>query len=317
MLDAIVERSNLRRAFERVRENQGCRGADGMTVGQVAADLERELDRLQDRLLRRCYHPFPLLRIGVPKRSGGLRHLAVPTVRDRIVQTAVDQVVRPVFEAEFEDCSYAFRQGRSVRDAVRKVCELRERGYRWLVDADVDDCFGSIPHDRLLDRLARLPLDPYVLELFERWIRAEVYDGRRLFLAARGIPQGSVVSPLLANLFLDELDESLALFEQAVVRYADDFLVLCRDRERAEGALEVTDALLDSLGLALNRRKTEITSFAHGFKFLGALFVDDDVYLPFRQTREEPDPPGLPPPLDLWTYLELKHGEGDGLPLRH
>jgi group II intron reverse transcriptase/maturase len=232
MLEEILARGTLRCAFERVRENQGCRGADGMTVGRFEADLERELDRLQDRLLRRCYHPFPLLQFTVPKRSGGVRHLCVPTVRDRVVQTAVDLVVRPVFEAEFEDCSYAFRQGRSVRDAVRKVCELRDRGYRWLVDADIDDCFGSIPHDRLLARLARLPLDGYVLELFECWIRVELYDGRRLFTPDRGIPQGSVVSPLLANLFLDELDESLQLFEQVIVRYADDFLVLCRDPGR-------------------------------------------------------------------------------------
>ena len=307
MRELITERANLRRAFEKVRENGGCRGADGMTVGQFAADLDRELDRLQDRLLRRCYHPFPLLSIPVPKRSGGVRRLCVPTVRDRVAQTAVDLVVRPVFEAEFEDCSYAFRQGRSVRDAVRKVCELRERGYRWLIDADIDDCFGSIPHDRLIERLARLPLGEDVLRLFELWIRTEVFDGRTLDVPDRGIPQGSVVSPLLANLFLDQLDESFALFGQAVVRYADDFLVLCRNQEQAEGALEVTDSFLDSLGLCLDREKTALTSFGHGFKFLGALFVDDEVYLPFRQDKkEEPARPRLPPPLDLWTYLELR-----------
>jgi retron-type reverse transcriptase len=158
MLDAILERGNLRRAVERVQENYGCRGADGMTVGQFASNLECELDRLQDRLLRRCYQPFPLLQFAIPKRSGGERLLRVPTVRDRVVQTAVDIVVRPVFEAEFEDCSFAFRQGRSVRDAVRQVCELREQGYRWLVDADIDDCFGSISYARLLDRLRRLAL---------------------------------------------------------------------------------------------------------------------------------------------------------------
>ena len=114
---------------------------------------------------------------------------------------------------------------------------------------------------------------------------------------------------MLANLFLDQLDESLALFEQAVVRYADDFLVLCRDRERAEGALEVTDALLDGLGLTLDRDKTALTSFGNGFKFLGALFVDDEVYVPLQQRKPEYDPPKLPPPLDLWTYLELRPEE--------
>ncbi len=129
MFAAILSRGNLRQAFERVQISSGCRGADGMTVGHFAADLERELDRLQDRFLRRCYRPYPLLQISVPKRNGGERLLRVPTVRDRVAQTAVDLVVRPIFEAEFEDCSFAFRKGRSVRDAVRKVCELREQGY--------------------------------------------------------------------------------------------------------------------------------------------------------------------------------------------
>lgn len=311
MLDEILERGNLYRAFERVRENFGCRGADGMTIRHFMNDLEREIDRLQDRLLRRRYRPYPLLQISVPKPSGGVRFLSVPTVRDRVAQTAVDLVVRPVFEADFEDCSFAFRKGRSVRDAVRKVCELREEGYRWLVDADINDCFGSIPHDRLLDRLRQLPLCEEVIDLFERWIRVEVYDGRRLFASERGIPQGSVVSPMLANLFLDQLDEGLALLEQKIVRYADDFLLLCRNRERAEGALEVTDALLDGLGLELHRGKTAIASFDQGFKFLGALFVGDDVYLPFSHRKPESEPPTLPPPLDLWTYLEMREGDGD------
>lgn len=313
MVNDILNRSNLRRAFGRVEENRGCPGADGMTIGQFAADLDWELDRLQDRLLRRRYQPFPLLQIAVPKRSSGERLLRIPTVRDRVVQTAVDLVVRPIFEAEFEDCSYAFRQGRSVRDALHKVCELRDQGFRWLLDADIDDCFGSIPHERLLERLRRLDLEDYVLVLFERWVRAEVYDGRRLFTPERGLPQGSVVSPLLANLFLDELDESFVLFEQAIVRYADDFLVLCRDERRAEGALEVTDALLEGLGLELEREKSSIASFDRGFKFLGALFVGDDVYVPLAKSREETARSKLPPPLDLWTYLELKGwSSGDG-----
>jgi group II intron reverse transcriptase/maturase len=245
MLDRILERANLRAAFERVRENGGCRGADGMTLGDFAANLEVEIDRIQDRLLRRCYRPFPLLRIEIPKpQTGGIRRLAVPTVRDRVVQTAVDLVTYDLFEAELEDCSYAYRRGRSVRNAVHRIGELRDQGFRWVVDADIDAFFDNIPHERLSARLRRMAFDPYVLSLFDLWIRSEVYDGKSLSPMTQGIAQGSVISPRLANLFLDDLDESLAAFGQTVVRYADDFLVLCKSPEEAAEALELTELLL-------------------------------------------------------------------------
>jgi group II intron reverse transcriptase/maturase len=306
VFDRITSRQTLYEAFAQVRDNGGCRGADGITVGRFAANLEQELDSLQDRLLRRCYHPFPLLRFEVPKPSSGVRHLSVPTVRDRVLQTAVYLVTREVFEAELEDCSYAFRQGRSVRTAVYRINELREQGFRWVVDADIDGFFENIPHEPLLARLRRLSLDPYVLRLFEHWIRTEVYDGRRVYRMSRGIPQGSVVSPMIANLFLDELDENLALFGQTVVRYADDFLVLCREPAEATEALELTDYLLAQLGLELNRGKTLTTCFDQGFKFLGAIFLKDAVYAPYDRPKPETEPPVLPPPLDLLTYLELR-----------
>jgi group II intron reverse transcriptase/maturase len=306
MLDRLIDRKTLYAASERVRDNGGCRGADGMTVDHFDEYLEEEIDRLQDRLLRRVYHPFPLLRIAIPKPASGMRHLSIPTVRDRIVQTAVDLVTREIFEREFEDCSHAYRCGRSVRSAVHRVRELRDQGYRWVVDADIDAFFDNIPHERLLAHLRRLALDPYVITLFERWVRAEVYDGKRVRLLTQGIPQGSVVSPQLANLFLDELDESLALFGQALVRYADDFLVLCKSPEDAEQALELTDYLLAEIELRLNREKTRTTSFDQGFKFLGAIFLKDDVYLPIERPKPERVPPVLPPALDLQTYLELR-----------
>jgi group II intron reverse transcriptase/maturase len=238
-----------------------------------------------------------------------MRHLSIPTVRDRVVQTAVDLVTRDLFEKEFEDCSYAYRCGRSVRAAIHRIRELRTDGYGWVVDADIDAFFDNIPHERMIDRLRRLPLDPYVLKLFEKWIRTEVYDGQRVQELTKGIPQGSVTSPMLANLFLDELDESLALFGQVLVRYADDFLVLCKTPEAAAEALELTDYLLSQIELHLNREKTRLTSFDQGFKFLGAVFLKADVYLPFERTKPEYVPPHLPPPLDLQTYLELRSAE--------
>ncbi len=306
MLDQLTSRKTLWEAFRRVRENGGCRGADGVTVSRFAANLQRELDSLQDRLLHRGYHPFPLLRIEIPKPVSGVRHLSIPTVRDRVVQTAVYQITREVFEAEFEECSHAFRLGRSVKTAVHQIQELRNQGFHWVVDADIDGFFDSIPHDPLLEQLSHLPLDPYICHLFEHWIRAEVYDGKRLFTLTQGIPQGSVTSPMLANLFLDALDETLAALGQTVVRYADDFLILCKDPSHTSEALELTDDVLERLGLELNRDKTLVTSFDQGFKFLGATFLRDGIYLPFDRPKAEREPPSLPPPLDLLTYLELR-----------
>ncbi len=307
MLDQLITRKTLYDAFTRVHENGGCRGADGLTLGHFHANLETELDSLQDRLIRRRYHPFPLLRFQIPKREEGVRNLTVPTVRDRVLQTAVYQLTREIFEAEFEECSYAFREGRSVKDAVHRIDQLRSQGFRFVVDADVEGFFDNVDQDRLIAHLHRLPLDPYVVALFELWVRAEVYDGDRLFTLTRGIPQGSVVSPMLANLFLDELDENLALFGQTLVRYADDFLVLCKQPEDASRALEITDYLLEDLHLKLNPEKTRTTSFDQGFKFLGAVFLKDAIYLPFDRPKLEMTMPHLPSPLDLLTYLELKH----------
>jgi group II intron reverse transcriptase/maturase len=307
MFNQLTSRQTLRQAFERVRDRAGCPGADGMSVHDFAADLETELGRLEDRLIRRRYRPFPLLRFTVRKRSGvGLRQLCVPTVRDRVAQTAALLVTQDLFEAEFEDSSYAFRRGRSVRSAIHRVRELRDQGYRFLVDADIDGFFDNLPHERLFARLGRLPLEPSIVDLFESWVRVEIYDGERVFPLSQGVPQGSVVSPMLANLFLDELDENLAELGQTAVRYADDVLVLAKSAESAAEALELTDLLVADLGLHLNREKTVTTSFDQGFQFLGATFLKDSIYLPFDHPKVPFTQPYLPPPLDLWTYLELR-----------
>jgi RNA-directed DNA polymerase len=149
-LDQILTRRTLYSAFERVRDNAGCRGVDGVTVSEFHDNLETELDHIQDRLLRRRYHPLPLLQFQVPKNLEKMRTLCVPTVRDRVVQTATDLVTREIFEREFEDCSYAFREGRSVKNAVHRIDALRRQGFRWVVDADIEGFFDNIDHDCLL-----------------------------------------------------------------------------------------------------------------------------------------------------------------------
>lgn len=304
-LEALTSRPNLHRAFERVRANGGCRGADGMTVGAFSGDLERQLDSLEDSLRSMRYQPLPLLEIRVPKRSGGERRLAIPTVRDRVAQAAFYEVTRDVFEAEMEDVSFAFRLGLGVRDAVRRLAELRDQGYRFVVDADIDDYFDSIPHERLFARVHKLPLPDSLFALLARWVRCETYDGKALRRIERGVPQGSAVSPMLANLFLDELDEAFARAGKRIVRYADDFVVLCRTETEAEAALELTDQLLERLELDLDEGKTSVTSFDQGFKFLGAVFVRDEIFLPFAAARDDHQHRKLPEPLTLLRYLEL------------
>jgi len=173
--DRLTSRSTLFQAFERVRSRGGCRGCDGVSLGSFERDLQRQLDRIQDRLLRRVYHPLPLLRFPIRKKSGGQRFLSVPTVRDRIVQAAVYLVTQEIFEAEFEESSHAYRPGRSVRTAVAQIRELRDAGHRFVIDADIEGFFDNISHSLLLERLSYLPLEPYLLEMFERWVRAEVF----------------------------------------------------------------------------------------------------------------------------------------------
>lgn len=308
LFEEITNFNTLQTAWQRVRENGGCRGSDGVTLKRFAAHLDANLRDLSNGLHAGHYHPFPLLRFPIPKRnSKEQRFLSVPTVRDRVAQTAVFLATRDIFEAEFETVSHAYREGRGVRTAVQDIKRWRDKGYRFAVDADIDDYFDNVPHDILMQKLTPLFDDSAILRLFEKWIRAEIYDGTRIWTLEKGIPQGSVVSPYLANLVLDILDETLMEFGMKLVRYADDFLVLCKTEEEARDTIELTDMLLEDLHLDLNPLKTKLVSFDSGFKFLGAIFLYDSIYLPYPQPRKAGVPPRLPPPLNLRRYLELKN----------
>jgi retron-type reverse transcriptase len=335
LIKQLITIPNLEAAWQRVLANGGCRGSDGISLQRFGFDLVDNLRDLSHSLEHGYYHPYPLLRFPIPKNRSTVgqldrstvgqldgstvklsngqtvqrsqRFLSVPTVRDRTAQTAAFLVTKEIFEAEFEDVSHAYREGRGVKTAVWDIKEWRDKGYRWAVDADITSYFDNVPHDPLLVKLEKLIPDPVMLRLFEKWIRAEVYDGERIWTLDKGIPQGSVVSPALANLFLDELDETLMSFGMKLVRFADDFLILAKSEKEAEDAVEITDMLLDDMQIDLNPLKTKIVSFDHGFKFLGAIFLHDGIYLPFPQKRELGPPPKLPPALTLRRYLELKN----------
>jgi retron-type reverse transcriptase len=329
LIKQLVTIPNLEAAWQRVLANGGCRGSDGISLQRFGFDLIDHLRDLSHSLEHGYYHPYPLLRFPIPKnrssvgpfagspvnqptgqpanRPTGQRFLSVPTVRDRVAQTAAFLVTKEIFEAEFEDVSHAYREGRGVRTAVYDIKEWRDKGYRFAVDADITAYFDNVPHDPLLARLEKLIPDPAMLRLFEKWVKVEVYDGTKIWTLDKGIPQGSVVSPALANLFLDALDETLMSFGMKLVRFADDFLILAKSEKEAEDAIEITDMLLDDMQIDLNPLKTKIVSFDKGFKFLGAIFLGDGIFLPFPQKREQGPPPKLPPALTLRRYLELKN----------
>lgn len=308
-LPHIASASLLRSAFERVRANGGAPGSDGVSIEMFASELDRHVSELGSALRKGAYHPFPLLLVAIPKRSGGDRLLAIPSIRDRVAQGAVYLATWRRFEREFEDCSYGYRRRRSVRGAIERVRRLRDAGFRWVVDADIEACFDRIPHDLLLARLQTLQLGSDLEALFRLWIEAEVYDGTSLRRLSAGVPQGSAVSPMLSNLYLDHLDEELLRYQMAVVRYADDFVVLCRDEGTALDALELTEEILQRLRLSLHPAKTRVRSFREGIRFLGATFLERGVYIavdPPCDERMVRTARRHPAPLTLRRYLELK-----------
>jgi len=274
-------------AWERVQENEGCAGADGVSVAQFARNFPARLRAALSLIERDAYLPFPLLRIVIEKRAGAAatRTLLVPSVRDRVLQTAAARQLSRSFEEEFLDCSYAYRPGRGVDRAIARIRELRDQGFTCLLEADIESFFDEVSHDRLLHDLGCHGVPPPLYPLLRQWIRAETWDGRQIARLTRGIPQGSPVSPILANFALSSLDLALEKSGCRLIRYSDDFLVLARTRPEAEQALAITTEALRALDLSLKSEKTRITDFAAGFHFLGVWFHDDDIWTPWKASR--------------------------------
>lgn len=301
LLKGTVDPENLSKAFRRVKENRGGPGIDGVSIVDFEQNLEANLAHLRKGITQKTYFPLPLLKILVDKGNGEARPLLIPCVRDRVAQSAVMEVIEPIFEAEFEQCSYAYRRGRSVKQAVHQVKEYRDKGYHWVVDADIDAYFENIDHSLLFGKVKRLIDDPDLIRLIEVWVKADVWDGEKITRLPKGIPQGAVISPLLANLFLDQLDEELMGRGFKLVRFADDFVILCKSSEKAKEASEVTDRILEKLSLELD--EADIVSFDQGFKYLGVYFVRSLIFVPFDRPKRERKVLFFPPPLDLKGYL--------------
>ncbi len=264
--------------------------------------MKRNLSLLAEEISHKIYRPLPLLKILVEKGNGESRALSVPTVRDRVAQSATLNILGPVFEAQFEHCSYAYRKGHSWQQAVQKVRDYYEQGYRWVLDADIDAFFDSVPHARLLDKVRHIVPDSAVFNLINLWVKAEVWDGSQVSRLAKGIPQGSAISPMLANLYLDEFDEELLGKDLRLVRYADDFVVLCKTQEKAQSATELTEAVLKRMELGLD--EANLVSFEQGFKFLGVIFCRSLALIPFDKEKKPKRVIYMPPPLDMNKYRD-------------
>ncbi len=321
-LSTALSDFTLHQAWGKVYENQGCAGVDRQTLMAFAEHLLLNLDTLRNEVLSNTYQPQALLRVAMDKPSGGKRLLSIPTVRDRILQTAVAMVIEPVLEAEFEDCSFAYRKGRSVDQAVARVQILQRQGYQWVVDADINAFFDNIDHTLLLNQLSRLISDTGILQLLQIWLAATVIDGDQQVVLHKGVPQGSPLSPLLANLYLHHLDQALLDDNLCLVRFADDFLVLCKSRDRAEQVLELTDQVLNQLQLRLNSQKTRVVHFDQGFGFLGVQFIRSLAFKteadPPNQPSSSPEnrqsppqPPEQPQPLMQLAFAQAGHNAKD------
>jgi RNA-directed DNA polymerase len=279
LIDKAYRLSTLQRAWESVKANKGSAGTDNQTVEQFERKLEENLAKLSEELRSGSYLPRPIRRVYIDKPgSKEKRPLGIPAVRDRVVQAALRLVIEPIFEAEFASQSYGFRPGRGCKDALRRVDELLKAGHTWVVDADLKAYFDSIPHDRLMEEVEKHIADGRVLELIQMFLKQGILDGLKYWKPEGGTPQGAVISPLLANLYLHPVDEAMSEAGHQMVRYADDFVILCRTEEEAQGALEMVRRLTAERGLTLHPQKTrlvDVTRPKEGFEFLGYHFERD------------------------------------------
>lgn len=289
LIDKVYKRLNLHIAFEKVKAKQGAGGIDGVGIKQFEQNLEPNLEEIHRLLYEDKYQPLALRRVYIPKPNGDKRPLGVPAIRDRVVQQALLNRLSKIFEVKFKDSSYGFRPKKSSLQAVRQVEEYLRAGYQWVAEVDIESFFDTLDHEKLIDLVAEEIADGRVLRLIRSFLKAGVMEEMKIKYQTTGTPQGGVISPLLANIYLHPYDEEMTKVGYKIVRYADDIVIMCRGRHEAEEALSKTREILEGrLNLKLNPAKTRITHKSKAFEFLGYLFGSgySDYKIPRKQATK-------------------------------
>lgn len=280
LIDKVYREESLRAAWEHVRERGGCAGIDKVSIAMFASRADKRIERVSEQLREGRYEAWPVKRVWIPKSGGQFRPLGVPTIIDRVVQTSLRNTIEPIFERKFEASSYGFRPGRGCKDALREVARRLKAGQTWVVDVDIEQYFDSIDRERLIDLIAEEIADGSILSLIRQYLEQDVMEGVKRWRPGAGTPQGAVISPLLANIYLHPVDVAMRSEGYAMIRYADDMVVMCTSRESAEQALARLHALLSERGLRLHPIKTRVVDATErpGFEFLGYQFFGNTRY---------------------------------------
>lgn len=275
LLEKILEKENLNKAYKHVKANKGAPGVDGATVDEAYDSITQNKGKWLNQIRKRTYKPQPVRRVQIPKENGKMRNLGIPTVFDRIIQQAIVQVLSPIFEEQFSETSYGFRPGRCCENAVVKALEYLNEGYEWIVDIDLERFFDTVDQDRLINIIMRTIKDGDVVSLIRKYLSAGVMDKGVTKATEKGTPQGGNLSPLLSNIMLNELDKELEARGLRFVRYADDCIILVKSEKAANRVLEsITKFIEKRLGLKVNAEKSKVTRPTKT-KYLGFSFWKD------------------------------------------
>lgn len=272
LIKGVFYRKNLLEAFRRVKANAGSEGIDGETVEDFETNLEENILRLEREIQEDRYQPQAVRRVWIPKGDGRQRPLGIPAVRDRVVQQSLRMKMEPVFEPHFSETSYGYRPKRSAHQALGDIAMSLSEGGEWIVEADIEGYFDHIDHERLIDAVAERVSDGSVLRLIRKFLKSGVMEELKVRRTTQGTPQGGVISPLLANIYLDAFDQEMSERGYRVVRYADDWVIVCKKKAEAVEALRLMREIIEGkLGLKLHPVKTRIVHIERGFEFLGFL----------------------------------------------